>query len=723
MSKGKKRAKTAGRGNSPNSVLPRRRIISMRLIISAVSALLIAVSVIGFGNLAERNMRQTLSGEIDSRLLLEARNLASLSVDALLTDFPELTLCPLVSEMQQGRRDLAFVAILDHEENVQGHIDLSILGEKLKLMESVKPRVVNGVLNSGEQVLANADLVLAAVPARHANGRVVGTAIVALNQSYLDEMVARPRRSFLMLTGGLLFVGVLVTLIVMSILLRPIDALRKGLERIGQGELDSPIRLKDKTELGLLAETVNGMASQLLVSQGQMLEKERLGAEMSLAHQMQHDLLPDGEFRRGDFVCDGTYRAAAEVGGDYYDIFELEDGKLGLVIADVSGKGLAGCLVTSMLAVLIRSLRDRYNSPRDLLVNLEKDLLTSLAPGTFITVFYGILDPDTGKLVFASAGHSPLAVYRAAQGQVEWFYTKGIPVGAMHNGALGGTLKDHTIRLMPGDVALQFTDGLNEAWNPQQQEQFDFDRIGSLLAETGHSGGGAVQEKLLSVIEAWSAPDPLEDDFTLLAVECTAAPSAAQIDEGVQIASQVGQLTDNEQLHEMLAGTQCLSLSSRMDNLSRIGDWISTCLADEGMLLSQKSLIESSLYEVCANIVEHGYNDEPDHKIDMWWVPLPGGKAPLLEFTGIVEEDPAKSDEPRAGVGYFVICDHGEAFDPTTYIPPNLHDPKVRRRGRGLGWQIIYSSMKKVVYAPDTPAGNLTLLRFDPAKHLEPQEL
>ena len=702
------------------AVQPNRRFISMRLIISAVSVLLIAVSVIGLANLAERNMRQTLSEEIENRLLLEARNLASLSVDALLSDFPELTLCPLVSEMQQDRKDLAFAAVLDHEGKVQGHLDLSMLGTHLKMVENMAPRMTDHVLLPGEQVLANSKMILASVPARHPNGRQVGTSIVGLNQSYLDEMVARPRRSFLMLTGGLLVVGIVVTLIIMSILLRPIDALRKGLERIGQGKLDSPIKLKDITELGLLAETVNGMAGQLLASRDQMLEKERLGAEMSLAHQMQHALLPDDEVRKGDFVCQGTYKAAAEVGGDYYDIFELEGGKLGLVIADVSGKGLAGCLVTSMLAVLIRSLRDRYTSPRDLLVNLEKGLLSSLTPGTFITVFYGILDPETGKLTFASAGHSPLAVFRAAQGQVEWFYTKGIPVGALRNGALAGTLKDHTTRIFPGDVALQFTDGLNEAWNPTKKEQFNFDRIGSFLVENGLRGGRVVQEELLPLIEAWTNPDPLGDDFTLLAIECAAAPSAALLDQGQHLASQVGQLADHEQLHQMLEGTQRLNLPSRMDTLVEIGEWVSSCLEEGESLFGQKGIIESSLFEVCANIIEHGYNESPDHEIDIWWVPLPGGGAPLSEFTQFLEEDARDGEEPRDGVGYFVICDHGESFDPTTYIPPNLHDPQVRRRGRGLGWQIIYSSMKKVVYAPDTPAGNLTLLRFDPAKHLVP---
>jgi len=699
--------------SSPRPAPARRRVVSMRLIISVVTTSLIAVSVIGFGELAERNMRQTLSEEIEGRLILEARKLATLSVDALLTDYPELTLCPLVSDMQVGRRDLAFVAVLDHEKKIQGHIDLEVLGKTLPKVADMKYRETAHTLLDGEMVLSNAELIQVSVPARHANGRRVGTAIVGLSQSYLDEMVARPRRTFLMLTAGLLLISITVTLFIMSALLRPIASLRAGLERIGRGNLGSPIHLRDNTELGLLAETVNGMASQLVESQALMLEQERLGAEMSLAHQMQHALLPDGEVRSGDFVCKGTYRAAAEVGGDYYDIFDLDGGKLGLVIADVSGKGLAGCLVTSMLAVLIRSLRDQYTSPRELLINLEKGLLSSLAPGTFITIFYGILDPQTGRLVFSSAAHSPLAIYRAAKQDVEWVYTKGIPLGALRSGALAGTLEDREVALGPRDLALQFTDGLNEAWNPDLQEQYDFTRIAEHMIATAPRGGQAVQDELLPVIEAWSDPDPLGDDFTLLAIECTAPLVAVETAGAAHPAARIDTRAARDDLKEMMAGTLRLNLTSNMEELTQIRSWVEACLDGNGPLTSQQDLIENSLFEVCANIIEHGYGDEEGHDIDMWWVPLPGPGPRWDEITDILNED----SNLRNGVGYFVICDQGRAFDPNSWTPPDLHDPQVRRRGRGLGLQIVYASMKKVDYTPDTPAGNLTLLRFDPAKH------
>jgi hypothetical protein len=108
-----------------------RRIISMRLILSLATVTLIAISVFTFAWVAERNTRETLTSEIEKRLLLEARNLASSSVDVLLSDYPELTLCPLVKEMQEERPDLAFIIVLDHEGKIQGHTDLQALGQEI----------------------------------------------------------------------------------------------------------------------------------------------------------------------------------------------------------------------------------------------------------------------------------------------------------------------------------------------------------------------------------------------------------------------------------------------------------------------------------------------------------------------------------------------------------------------------------------------------------------
>ena len=701
--------------NKPVAKTRTKHGISMRFIICAATVALIVASLSSFGLLAERNTRSALTAEVETRLLVEARNLASVSVDALLSDFPELILCPLVREIEKDRSDLAFAIVLDHDGIIQGHVDLEALNSELTLLDDLDPALGSVVHGDGEKILGNSVLLVVSVPAKHANGRLVGTALVGLKKSYLNGIMARQRLSFLLLTIGLLVVGTISALLLMSHLLRPITTIRSGLERIGQGKLDTIIKLRTKSELGQLAETINSMAHQLKTSQSEMLEKERLDHEMDLARQIQQSLLPGGALRVGDYLCLGANRAAAEVGGDYYDLFELPDGKVGIVIADVSGKGLGGCLVAAMLAVLLRSLREKHTSPSELLVTLEHEVKFSLAQGTFVTIFYGILDPATGRMVYASAAHSPLFIYRAESGLVETHKTKGIPLGAVRNGMLAKTLQDYTIDLQPGDLLLQYTDGLNEAWNPDLKEQFGFEQIELLICEHSQDGLPKLMNVLCEEAMAWSTPDPLGDDLTLVAVSRAPAAVPCSPTKTSPPEFMSGNLAARQALAEMLGDIAHISIPADLANLKDLRPWVDGN-PDLGELPSdQRLLIESSLFEVCANIIEHGYQNDPSQVVDVWWRPVKFNTRQLP--TGIpVPQTSSRQEQGNETSGYFLIRDDAKAFDPGSWTPPQLEDESTRRRGRGLGLKIVHSLTKKIEQIPGTPAGNITLLRFAPSE-------
>ena len=693
--------------NKPAAKIRTKHGVSMRLIVSAAAVALIVASLLSFGLLAERNTRAALTAEVETRLLMEARNLASMSVDALLSDFPELTLCPLVKEIEKDRSDLAFAVVLDHKGIVQGHVDLEALNSEFTLLDGLDPALGRVAHGEGEKILGDTELLVVSVPAIHANGRLVGTALVGLKKSYLSEIMTKQRLSFLFLTMGLLVVGIVSALLLMSHLLRPITTIRSGLERIGRGKLDTKIKLRTRSELGQLAETINSMAHQLKISQSEMLEKERLGHEMDLARQIQQSLLPGGMLKVGDYQCLGVNRAAAEVGGDFYDVFEFPDGKIGIVIADVSGKGLGGCLVTAMLAVLQRSLREKHTSPRELLVALEQEVRSSLAQGTFVTIFYGILNPVTGQMVYASAAHSPLFIYRAESGLVETHKTKGIPLGAMRDGMLAKTLQDYTIDLQPGDLLLQYTDGLNEAWNPGRKEQFGFEQIEHIICDHSQGSISKLMDVLCEQAMAWSAPDPLGDDLTLVAVSralATVPASPAQTPP-------LGYVSDNmgarQALSDMLGDIAHIAIPADLANLKDLRPWVDGSPGLSGLPSDQRLLIESSLFEICANIIEHGYQNDPSQVVDVWWRPV--------NFNS--------QQEPRdVTTGYFLIRDDAKAFDPASWTSPRLEDEHTRRRGRGLGLKIVHSLTKKIEQIPGTPAGNITLIRFAPSERPSDKE-
>ncbi len=240
-----------------------RRVLSMRLLISLSTVALLVSTMVAVYGMTERHARQAMRRELETRLLLEARHLALLSTDALLSEFPELTLCPIVTSMLETRSDLEFAAVVDHDGTIRGHADVRRLGQPLSELHDLEtyPAVVD--LADGEDMLADAHLVAARVPARHVGGQTVGSVVVAKNLDHIEIALQASRRQIALLAIGLAIVGAMAAFVLTQRLLAPLVAIREGLARIGGGDLDTRIPVQSRTELGLLADTINSVAHQL----------------------------------------------------------------------------------------------------------------------------------------------------------------------------------------------------------------------------------------------------------------------------------------------------------------------------------------------------------------------------------------------------------------------------------------------------------------------------
>ncbi len=251
------------------------RMVSMKLILSTTTALLVALAVASVALITERSTRRTLQTEMETRLVLEARNLALLSTDALLTEYPELTLYPLVREMLDRQTHLTMAVILDHAGRVQGHTDTRLLGRNDPSLDALTPLLARGRLLEGEELLGDLQTLAVRAPVRHATGQLLGSVVVGQRRDHVDGVLAETRKRVLGLAAALAAIGGLTAVGLVGRLLRPVDLLRRGLERIGAGDLDAPIDLRDRTELGLLAATMNAMASQLKTSRVEAHAKEQ----------------------------------------------------------------------------------------------------------------------------------------------------------------------------------------------------------------------------------------------------------------------------------------------------------------------------------------------------------------------------------------------------------------------------------------------------------------
>jgi phosphoserine phosphatase RsbU/P len=207
----------------------------------------------------------------------------------------------------------------------------------------------------------------------------------------------------------------------------------------------------------------------------QALEKERLEREMHLAAEIQRQILPKGAPVVPGYQVAGWYRPARQIGGDYYDLFPLRDGRLGLVLGDVSGKGMPAALMVSTLHSALRLLLDQAVFGPVLLERLNRHIAESSAANKFITMLLAELDPLSGVLHYMNAGHNPAILLRQ-DGSVEHLGAGGLPLGLMPE----ARFQSRAITLGRGDLLCIYSDGITEAESPGEEE-FGMERLTDLL--------------------------------------------------------------------------------------------------------------------------------------------------------------------------------------------------------------------------------------------------
>jgi serine phosphatase RsbU (regulator of sigma subunit)/ketosteroid isomerase-like protein len=241
-------------------------------------------------------------------------------------------------------------------------------------------------------------------------------------------------------------------------------------------------------------------------------ERERVEQELHVARRIQQASLPKEVPTLEGWQISPLYQPAREVGGDFYDFFELPDGRLGIVVGDATGKGVPAALVMASTRSMLRAVAQASNySPGEVLRRVNDPLVTDIPPNMFITCFYCILDPESGRLKYANAGHDLPYLHRR-RGEAEELRARGMPLGLMP----GMGYEEKEIVLEAGEATLFYSDGLVEAHDPEGH-MFSFPRLRALIAQHAQKESleKALLEELYSFVgKGWEQ----EDDITLLAL-------------------------------------------------------------------------------------------------------------------------------------------------------------------------------------------------------------
>ncbi|MCA1561671.1 MAG: SpoIIE family protein phosphatase [Acidobacteria bacterium] len=300
-----------------------------------------------------------------------------------------------------------------------------------------------------------------------------------------------------------------------------IHELFMGTERVRHGDFTHRIDIPTKDQLGELADSFNQMTGSIENLLLTAAEKKRLEEELRIARQIQMSLLPRGPLDVAGLTITALCVPAREVGGDYYDFFPLGNGRLGVLIADVSGKGTSAALYMAELKGLMLSLSEIYQSPRKLLLEVNRIISENLDSRSFITMTYAVIDVPKQVMTFARAGHTPM-IYLPAPGVgipgARVLTPSGMVLGLRIDGAaekFAELLEEDRIDIATGDVIVLYTDGITEAMNAES-DLFGESRLGRIVEEHGHLDSGELRERILREIEAFVGAADQHDDMTMI---------------------------------------------------------------------------------------------------------------------------------------------------------------------------------------------------------------
>jgi serine phosphatase RsbU (regulator of sigma subunit) len=281
---------------------------------------------------------------------------------------------------------------------------------------------------------------------------------------------------------------------------------------------------EERKELLRFSDAKNDLEKQLEDAQARIRNQEHyqegMRKEVKVAQQIQHALLPKEYPQIEGFQIGSSYRAASEVGGDYYDFIWVDPTTLGIAVGDVAGKGVPGSMVMAMIRTAMRLEAQKNKSPASVLLKVHQHVNGDMKRGMFATMFYIVLDSRNRSISYASAGHNPMILYRRSTDEVYFLKPKGFPLGIdlPDESLFAKTLALQKLKLQKDDLLLIYTDGVTEAMNAKN-EQFGDDRLIQSIRDSAHLSAPEVVQKIEADIASFVRDAEQSDDVTIVAIK------------------------------------------------------------------------------------------------------------------------------------------------------------------------------------------------------------
>ncbi len=425
----------------------------------------------------------------------------------------------IAKEFQRDHAPLVVEAvILDSSGIIQGSVEPERILEPFRPqqgMTRIADTIFRGRTEKGAEIYDVVESIVSPLA-----GSPIGVLHLHLDKKVTDRKITAARLNGLKMFSGVLAIGFLGLFGLIFIIMSPLKRLARWINSAGDGEIQDEVEFDATDEIGEIAHAFNEITEKFRKSQENLAEQERLQKEMQVAQEIQHTLLPSSFPQIEGYEISSYYEAAREVGGDYFDFVEVDKESLGIVVADVSGKGVPGSLIMTMIRTALRTEARGNKNAADVLARVNDFVINDMKRGMFVTVFYVILDSHNRTINYASAGHNPMILYRGQTNKSYYLNPRGFPIGInLPDRALfRKSIESDTIHLKEGDVLIAYTDGITEAMN-SQRDKFGEERFLSVIRKCGHMKVDPLVDHIRDEIKSFTGGEAQSDDITLVAIK------------------------------------------------------------------------------------------------------------------------------------------------------------------------------------------------------------
>ncbi len=349
----------------------------------------------------------------------------------------------------------------------------------------------------------------------------LGDVHVWISQEKIQSRVNTLKIRLIIVLLVVLLLGFVALYFLIHKILAPFHNLADWVRQVVHGKVDQDeIDIDASDEIGEIAQAFNEMTNKFREAQVNLMEQQKLQKELQVAQEIQQMLLPSDFPKVEGYEIASYYEAAKEVGGDLFDFVEVDEDSIGIIVADVSGKGVPGSLIMTMIRTALR-LESRGNkNPADVLARVNRFVADDMKRGMFVTMFYIILDSRNREIHFASAGHNPMILYRGSTKQTYYLNPSGFPVGIQlpDLDLFARKIETDSIRLKEDDILVLYTDGITEAMN-SNRELFREERFLNSIRQNSHLDVGEFVKSINAELKSFTGGAPQNDDITFVAIK------------------------------------------------------------------------------------------------------------------------------------------------------------------------------------------------------------